>query len=169
MLMSQPKPMQFWEYVCSGYVCPLLSNKGLELISDGSRYNRGEKIELIVNDPYVKEFLNVCTCSSDTDSKVNCSHCRKCLTTMLALEIIGKLDDFKELFDIDGFRKNYLNKIKYHVVWRNTKEEYSMVCLDLAKKYNYPLPSKCATLAYVFAGKVYMLLGLNKIKKLLQK
>ena len=107
---------------------------------------------MIVNDPYVKDFFNVCTCSSDTDLETNCSHCRKCLTTMLALEIMGKLDEYKNVFDVGGFRKNDLKKVKYRVVNNCKKEEYSMVCVELAKKYNYPLPSKFNAKCYNFLG-----------------
>lgn len=165
----QPIYMHFWDYVSQSYVCPLLSNNGFEFISDGSRYTRGEKIEMIVNDPYVKDFFNVCTCSSDTDLETNCSHCRKCLTTMLALEIMGKLDEFKNVFDVGGFRKNDLKKVKYRVVNNCKKEEYSMVCVELAKKYNYPLPSELEAKLYFLPGKIYMFLRLNKVKKLIKR
>lgn len=164
----RPKWMHFWEYVSSSYVCPLLSNKGLEFISDGSRYKRGDKIELIINDPYVKEFFNVCTCSSDTDLETNCSHCRKCKLTMLALDILGKLDDFKDVFDVNYFRKHKYG-IKCHAVYNNAKEEYSMVDVELAKKHKYPMPSKFSASLHIFANKLFCVLGLAKIRNLILK
>lgn len=168
MFKYQPKWMHFWEYVSATYVCPLLSNNGLELISTGSRYNRGQKIEMIVNDPYVKEFFNVCTCSSDTDLEKNCSHCRKCRLTMLALDILGKLDDFKDVFDVEFYRKHAYG-IKCHAVYYDTKEEFSMVDVDLAKVHNYPMPSKFRAALHLFANKMFGVLGLGKIRRLLKK
>ncbi len=164
----KPKWMHFWEYVSSSYVCPLLSNHGLEFISDGSRYNRGDKIEMIVDDPYVKEFFNVCTCSSDTDLETNCSHCRKCKLTMLALDILGKLDDFKDVFDVDYFRKHVYG-IKCHAVYNSDKEEYSMVDVELAQKHNYPMPSKIRAALHTYANKMYGAFGIRKIKRILKK
>ena len=161
----QPKWRHFWEYVSSAYVCPLLSNQGLELISTGSRYNRGQKIELIVNDPYVKDFFNVCTCSSDTDLNTNCSHCRKCRLTMLALDILGKLDDFKDVFDLTYYKK-HAHAIKCHAVLNCTKEEYSMVDVELAEKYNYKMPSYAHAKTYYALRGGDSLLRLKRIREL---
>jgi len=164
----QPIYMHIFEYVSSAYVCPLLSNDGLRIISDGSRYTRGEKIEMIVGDPYVKDFLNVCTCSSNTDLDTNCSQCRKCRLTMLALDILGRLDDFKNVFDLDYYRKHAWD-IKCHAVLWSHKEEYSIVDVELAKKYNYPMPTKFQARLHFLPAKAYMGLRLNKVKKFIKR
>lgn len=166
MFKYQPIVHRYYSYASLMYVCPMLSPNGLDLLPDGARYTRGDKIELIVNDPYVKEFLNVC-CHDGTNGK-NCTECRKCLTTMLALEIMGRLDDFKEVFDVYYFRKK-MYKVKCHVVYYNTKEEYSMIDVQLAKKYNYPLPSKFTASLYLLTRNIYFKLGINRLKGLFVK
>lgn len=47
------------------------------------------------------KYLNVCV------SKVNnCGFCFKCARTMFQLDLIGKLDDFSNVFDVQAYREN---------------------------------------------------------------
>lgn len=166
MYKYQSVLFRYWYYTAQPYACPMLSPKGLDIIPDGAIHTRDEKLELISNDPYVKDFLNVC--GGGTVAGKNCSHCRKCITTMLALDIMGKLDDFKDVFDIDYYRK-YSYTIKCRVVYLDKKEEYSMVDVELAKKHNYKLPSKLeAFIVYRILMPMYNALGVNKIRRLIQ-
>jgi hypothetical protein len=87
---------------------------------------------------------------------------------MLALDILGKLDDFKDVFDVDYFRKHVYG-IKCHAVYNSDKEEYSMVDVELAQKHNYPMPSKIRAALHIYANKIYGVLGLGKIIKILKK
>lgn len=81
------------------------STQNLMLQIDGGAQNRLEKIKDIVDNEIVQKNLHVCL----TDS-VNCSYCSKCRRTMLMLDAIGKLDLYKEVFDIEKYKKN---KVKY--------------------------------------------------------
>ncbi len=167
MYKYQPLQMRFWYYTGQPYGCPMLSPKGLDIIPDGAIHTRDEKLELIINDPYVKDFLNVCGGGGTVAGK-NCSHCRKCITTMLALDILGKLDEFKDVFDIEYYRKHSYG-IKCRVVYLNEKEEYSMVDVELAKKHNYKLPSRIeAFIVYRILMPLYNALRINKIRRLIQ-
>jgi len=54
--------------------------------------SRLEKTLQIADDPLAQRYLRVCWQNKDSD--LNCSRCEKCLRTMVALEVVGKLKDF---------------------------------------------------------------------------
>ena len=93
------------------------NNYNLNIISEGMHKNKMEKLESIADSPVVQKYLHVCTAKSD-----NCSKCPKCKRTMLALDAIGKLDNFSDVFDIEYYNKN---RFKYY--WLLFKNHYHKV------------------------------------------
>ena len=86
---------------------PCFSTHTLHLYTEGGAKNRLEKTIAIADNPVVQRHLHVCC----TEGK-NCGWCLKCKRTLLTLDILGKLDDFREVFDVDYYRENkdvYLN------------------------------------------------------------
>lgn len=122
------------------YIMPLLSPERLEIVCDGMQYTRGDKIEKIADYPLVARFLNVCIGKSTTKA-INCGICYKCLHTMLTFDIIGKLDNLKGVFDLSHYAK-VCNEIKCQQVLLYGKEPYATSNIELAKKYNYPMPTR---------------------------
>ncbi|MBR1765158.1 MAG: hypothetical protein IJ746_07155 [Ruminococcus sp.] len=89
---------------------PLAHSKCLEIIGDGSQYKRSEKIELISDWIISKKYLNVCYKNNSTE---NCSVCHKCVRTLLPLEAMGKLKEYKNVFDIEKYKKiAYIEKCR---------------------------------------------------------
>ncbi|MDD3153312.1 MAG: hypothetical protein PHS41_00475 [Victivallaceae bacterium] len=82
---------------------PLLSTSEVKLIADGTALGRIAKIDFISDFPAAQKFLNVCNSTATVER--NCSHCLKCRRTMTDLEILEKLDDFHESFDVEYYRK----------------------------------------------------------------
>lgn len=103
-------PMENMAY-CDPVTMPLLSTEQLEICSVGSEYTRAEKLLKIVDIPETRSCLDVCTRG---DHAGNCSRCWKCLPTMLRLEMIGVLEKYSEVFDLNVYRRNrdkYLGEI----------------------------------------------------------
>ena len=65
----------------------LWSTESLEIVDDGGRLTRGERIERIAAHPVVQQTLRVCW--ENPDGAYNCGRCRKCMMTMISLEAIG--------------------------------------------------------------------------------
>lgn len=96
---------------------------------DVSFYNCGGEALRIDKEEYISQFelprkkLNVCI-----ESATNCSRCDKCKRTMLGLYTIGKLDLYKEVFDLDYFyeHKNdvFLRELKDKKTWLDWWEVY---------------------------------------------
>jgi hypothetical protein len=70
----------------------LWSSETLEIVVDGGRFNREQRLRLIAGHPVVQRTLRVCW--ENRGGAYNCGRCRKCLLTMVPLEAIGMRDRF---------------------------------------------------------------------------
>ena len=98
---------------CSHYdivSLPCLSTPSLMLYPEGPATMRWKKTEHIATHEIVHQHLNVCNQefanlgASDGISNRNCGICNKCIRTLFDLEVAGRLDEFKDIFDIVTFR-----------------------------------------------------------------
>lgn len=98
-------------------ILSMFSTNTLKIISEGGTVSRLEKTRKVVNYRPSFKYLNVCTDTID-----NCSKCEKCTRTLLALDAIGKLDEYKSVFDVEYYTKN---KQKYFetLVMQNLKRK----------------------------------------------
>jgi len=90
--------MAYTDAICMS----LLSTETTECLSVGGQYTRFEKTERISLYQETFKSLDVCVKPS---SKTNCSECWKCLRTELTFEILGVLDNYREVFNLDAYRK----------------------------------------------------------------
>jgi len=66
------------------------STEQQQIIHDGAEKGRGFKVaDLVAGDDFAIKNLRVCT--ENDGGHYNCCRCRKCISTMASLEIIGKL------------------------------------------------------------------------------
>jgi len=112
----------------------LLSTETLECISTGCQYSRVEKTRRMSKVPEANRWLNVCA-SPSSDGK-NCSTCWKCCRTLLTLEILGILEDFAQVFNLDKWQRV---KNRYLIrALENKKDLYIKEIRDYANSVNYP-------------------------------
>ncbi len=81
----------------------LWSTEQLEIVDDGGRFSRMERLAKIVYNPVVQRTLRVCW--ENQGGAYNCGRCRKCLMTMTALETLDALDrisTFPVALDLDA-------------------------------------------------------------------
>jgi hypothetical protein len=81
----------------------LLSTETLECISTGCQYSRVEKTARTAEIAEARHLLNVCI--TETHDGKNCSTCWKCCRTLVTLEMLGLLEEFDEIFDLDRWRR----------------------------------------------------------------
>lgn len=80
-------------------LCSALSTESTEFIlSDYA--TRLEKMQTLVFDNLSKQYLDVCYRFH------NCGECDKCLRTLVTLDVMGSLDVFSEVFDIEKYKAN---------------------------------------------------------------
>jgi len=138
---------------CDSYRIPLIQTERTELIVDGCQRRRVDKIEDLTNWAIARKYLNVCLLQRGADT-TNCGKCSKCLRTLLALEILGKLDDFAQVFDVDDYRKSSL-MYKAHCLDSADTETFYRELVDLAaeRKFRMPVKKTC----YVLDGNVVVM------------
>jgi len=130
---------------CESYFVPLLQTERTELIIDGCQGRRVDKIRKLADWDIAQKYLNVC--HRYTPDLSNCGGCGKCLRTLLPLEILGKLDDFANVFDLENYRKESLNHKAKCVAGAET-DALCKQLVDFAAENNFPMPARrdCYTL-----------------------
>ena len=73
---------------------PLMSSRSLEVVHHGAELNRAGKTETIAQSVDVRDSLRVCL---KMNSDENCGTCKKCIRTMLGLELAGGLSQSNRL------------------------------------------------------------------------
>lgn len=122
----------------------LLSTETTECISSGCQYSRVEKTMRVAEIQLSHKYLDVCVNISGGE---NCSTCRKCAMTLLTLEIIGKLQEYKGIFNLERYdmiRKRYIG----NVLSSKYPQRREIVRKAKELQYEFPLLSKCYSLAY---------------------
>lgn len=104
-----------------------VSNEQVTFYSVGQEVSRIDKEKYISKYDIVKQRLNVCVISDN-----NCSHCEKCIRTMAGLYAIGELDNFKNVFDVDDFKKSYKKRMGF-VIGNLSKIPYKEIYLEMRK------------------------------------
>lgn len=133
-------------------LAPLTSTESTEIVIANPDMTRVDKTRYIVDNPLVQKYLYVCwkelianKWPNSVEAKVkdlhlNCTRCDKCKRTLLAIDLLGKLDMYKNIFDIphwnsvkDDYIVNVISNRYYNTFY---KELY-----DLMGEVGY-IPSK---------------------------
>jgi len=103
--------MAYYEII----ILSMLSTESITFYEAVSRYTRLEKTKnLIINDPITYKYLNVCVDNNNKKIDKNCSGCHKCLRTQLTLDLLGKLDLYKNVFNLEIYyekKKRFIAKV----------------------------------------------------------
>ena len=78
---------------------PIFSTHNLRIYSEGEGMGRLSKLKDVVKYEPSYKYLNVCLTESD-----NCGKCEKCIRTLLGLNALGRLDDYRDVFDVDYYK-----------------------------------------------------------------
>lgn len=79
---------------------PAFSIPSLRIETEGAACSRFEKTRVLADYEPAWHFLSVCL----KQGKGHCGHCPKCQRTLWMLDALGKLDQFREVFDVDAYR-----------------------------------------------------------------
>ncbi len=137
---NQSHDFDFAEYTES-YFVPLVKTEKMKFVLHGCQWKRSEKTELIADWDIAKKYLNVCI--TPVDSFKNCSKCSKCMRTLIALETMGKLDEFSDVFNLEVYKK-YSRKSKIEMLADYKKEGFATDNVDFAREHGLKLPCKAS-------------------------
>ena len=138
---------------------PLMSTESTEMILSNPVMTRVEKTEYLSRYDITQRYLDVCWAAQmkygidnkpnlfETKTKKNCGRCHKCLRTLLTLDVLGRIDAYKDIFDLDEYYKKKDSFI-YYVVRKRYENVFSEELVDLILTTNYPIPFKAKVLCY---------------------
>lgn len=119
-----------------------LSTSNLSFYSAGTEVGRERKLDYIVNNPYTKKYLQVCSIEQSAGgnykaAKLNCGYCNKCGRTIIQLYARKILDNYEEIFDTSYF---YKNKAKFigRILAADQKQFAKQAKKELKKNKLYP-------------------------------
>jgi hypothetical protein len=124
-----------------------IASNSLEFYISGLFENRIEKTKSISKTQITYENLNVCLITPDNkgidenNPIKNCSKCFKCARTMVSLDILGSLNKYQSVFDLNIYKKNknkYLGELFYKKYRSN--DILSKEIFNEAKNQNYNIP-----------------------------
>lgn len=93
---------------------PLLSTENVTFYSAGSNYSRVRKTQMVSEFELSYKYLNVCLVKIK-----NCGRCLKCKRTLLTLDVLGSIDKYKNVFNLEAFYKVKDSYIKEVIEGRN--------------------------------------------------
>jgi hypothetical protein len=121
----------------------LLSTESLECISTGCQDSRVEKTRRAISVPQARHLLNVCVTPLDGTGR-NCSRCFKCLRTLAALDLLGQLEAFEDVFDLSVYRGHGVRDAYLMMLPARTKDPFIRELLELARRPDIRLPRHVA-------------------------
>lgn len=86
----------------------MFSNDNLKLYSSCSTMSRLDKTKIVADYEPSYKYLDVCGLHP-----YSCMKCSKCIRTMFAFHILGKLNEYKNTFDVDYFYNHYKIYLAY--------------------------------------------------------
>lgn len=156
---------------CGSYMVPLIQTESIRLIYDGAQYKRTRKMQNIADWDIAQKHLSVCVRVKETAE--NCSCCPKCFRTLIALESLGKLDEFSGRFNLKKYYETRFKNMCIAIVDSKT-ENFDADNIAFAKSHGVKLPPKVVAYAHVESHRamhyaVNRILGKEAKEKLKQK
>ena len=145
--------------VCAAYDplnLSVLSTGSLCFYSAGAPYSRLQKTEMIADDPVAQKYLNVCSFHT-----VNCGRCDKCIHTIAALDLLGKLDTFKACFPNLSYYESNKWKIMANIAEARENDLYLYEMKQYMERHGVRLSAK--------AKRYHHLLPLRKLRRAFRK
>ena len=131
------------------FLIPMLSTESTELVLASLNMRRSDKVAYIADDKIVQENLYVCLKEQILNNPnspnkyygnyLNCGQCKKCHRTMLQLEILGKQDLFRNIFDYGKWPEEKAQYIA-DVVAGKDNDLMNRDLYESMLEHNYPIP-----------------------------
>ena len=122
---------------CDPFLIHLLSSETMEFILDGMQHTRVQKTMDISNYSLTRQFLDICW--FDEPQIKGCGVCEKCARVGLTLSAVGKLDGYKDVFNVEVFRK-YEQRLMCDAILNYKKDIFMRDIVDFAKKNSQKYP-----------------------------
>jgi len=126
-------------------ILALISTPALHFVSAGSTYSRLERVKRVAEFEDSFDMLDVCVDSPDRRikrDKPNCSVCWKCGRQLFSLELIGRLERYAAVFDLDRYRQYRTFIIGQVYAARHSVNERDIIALAKTSGIRIPISSR---------------------------
>ena len=160
------------------WLLPAWSTESTELITGDPCMVRTEKTKRVAQCPDTYKHLYVCwkavfanygiheEVTKVKDDFRNCGRCGKCLRTLLTFDILGVIDRYRDIFDLDYYY-SYRDVYVSEVISQRKKNLWYADIYNLMKERNYNITPRAKM--FSFMRHLYDGLGLAKFSKILKK
>ena len=131
----------------------MCSTRNTKIFSTLATQERTERTEYIIDDTLTKKYLHVCIKTIDDGPVHNCGRCYKCLRTLAAIDILGKLPEYETIFD-QSYYKTHKAAIFAKYLGYRAADPFFADILNFAKQKGFRIPK----MAYLLSVKYYLLL-----------
>ena len=118
------------------WLIPYISNDSLEFYSANTNMSRIQKTRFISK--FEDSYDNLHVCWHET---ANCGQCKKCVRTLVTLDVLGVLEKYSKSFDLENYYKNRESLIAEVILLRKTDFFYKEIYQTMLES-NFKTPSK---------------------------
>ncbi|MBR4503796.1 MAG: hypothetical protein IKP20_02335 [Candidatus Methanomethylophilaceae archaeon] len=111
------------------FLATVFSTKEVSIFPLPVEASRIEKTIELADYEIAQKYLHVCM-----REPFNCGLCKKCRRTLTTLDLIGKLDNFSDVFNIDYYKKNRSSYFEWLQLNAQNNDYYCKDILQLAEK-----------------------------------
>lgn len=112
-----------------------ISINSLKVYSAGGNIKRIDKTKALCEYPPAYKYLNVCVRSSKNDGT-----CFKCVRTLLSIDAVGNISDFKDVFDVGLYKRNRKKYIQE--MWISASFRHDQLYQEICPYYKKELTLK---------------------------
>ena len=123
------------------FLLPCCSTENTSFFNSNEGMTRLEKTMYISDFEQTYDHLLVCYMSGH-----NCGECKKCRRTLLTLDTIGKLDRYKNSFDIEKYQREKTDILADMIAYKDS-DIYLNEIFQYRKEHNLEIPSRAYLLA----------------------
>lgn len=148
---------------------PLFSTESCDIILSEGDMSRVDKTKFVSDIPWVKKHLYVCwkeifknewphywkDIKDYAEKNRNCTRCNKCMRTCLTLDLLGCLEEYKDIFDLPQYYKTKSEYIKKVLAYKKG-DSLSADIYALMLERNFPIPFSAKTGAYFIRAKAVL-------------
>ncbi|MBE6529239.1 MAG: hypothetical protein E7680_01385 [Ruminococcaceae bacterium] len=163
LTIEPPKASEAYNLV----TLPLLSTENLTFYLGGFCGRFQKERELSLYEPSYK-YLNVCWHYSATE-RMNCGECGKCRRTILAFDIIGCMDKYRSVFNLENYNENRNSILADIVVREDDKYGFLQELFDAAIRNDFKFPEKSLKIAKARTKQLKREKTKQKLKGMLRK
>lgn len=138
---------------------PALSTDDISFIPCGTGVTRMDKVRSIIKFPASYSNLNVCMSPND----INCGVCGKCTRTIMALYCTGKLERYKNVFDVEKWERS---KRKHIIMALISPSPFMKDIVNYADRENIELAPKSVRFITNILRRILDIFPYKKVSKL---